>query len=77
MAANVYEHLEQNNRQMVKLLDKNRDMSEFIAAFVDHCVEYCNRVGCAAEDLIVDRPFVEGYASGEGEYLKARITHRR
>lgn len=76
MPANALEFLERENTKKVRLLEQNHDVSGFIHAVLDHCVEYCNRHGCRMEDLVIDRPYVEGFGSGLGEYLRARIYHR-
>ena len=77
MPANILEFLQRNNAEMVTLLERNRDVSNFILAVVDHVADYANRRGVRIEDIVVDRPYVEGFDSGEAEYLKARLTHRR
>lgn len=61
---------------MVQLLEKNHGVSEHIAALLDHLVDYANRRGVKFEDLVLDRPYVDGYDSGFGEYIKTRLTHR-
>jgi hypothetical protein len=57
---------------MVELLDKNHNVSGFIAALVDALVTYCDAHNIKFEDVILDTPFI-----GDDEYLRTRILAKQ
>ena len=74
MPSNIHEMLETNNRQMVRLLEKNHDLSAFFLAFTDHCVEWCQRRGVPFEELRIHRPYIANFDGDE--VVAAPLTRR-
>ncbi len=69
MATSPFEYfVGRQNQRMVQLLERNRDVSEFFYAVLDHLVEHANAKGKRFEDLQIHDPFV----SSDG-YIRARV----
>jgi hypothetical protein len=59
MATTPFEYFLQNRRQAcTDLLEKNEDVSGFMAALLDHLVEYARREGIPLAAIRLDLPFV-------------------
>lgn len=72
MAVNAYEHLQREQGQIVRMLERNHSVSSFIQDVMEHLVNYCNHKGIPFEDLHIKDAHVVGEDSGQ-VYLKARI----
>lgn len=69
MAATAFEYfVGRKNAACVQLLEKNQDVSEFIAALLDHLAQYADREGISVTDVKLDRPYI----TSDG-YIKARL----
>lgn len=70
MATNPYEHfVGRENQKMVRLLEENREVSEFFYTVLQHLVDHANAKGKAFKDLQIHDPFV----SSDG-YIRARVV---
>jgi selenophosphate synthase len=75
MAQTAYEFLANNQSQLVKFLDRNHDVSAFIAGLLGHLVEYANHKGVKFEDIRIELPRIED--AGGDQSLVARISYER
>jgi hypothetical protein len=58
----------QENRKVVRLLEENRDISQFFMSLLDHLVKHCEATGTSFRDLQIQDPYV----SPDG-YIRARV----
>ncbi len=59
MPASAFEYfLGQKRQACADILEKNEDVSGFMAALLDHLVEYAQREGIPVQAIRLDRPFV-------------------
>lgn len=72
MAANAYEHLQNEQGQIVRLLERNHSVSAYIQDLLEHLVNYCNHKGIDFEDLQITDAHVDASETSTA-YLKARI----
>ncbi len=74
MPNNLYELIEQDNRKMVRLVQKNATLANFILAFTDHCVRWCEHRGIPFEDLHIHAPYIANF-NGD-EVVAAPLTRK-
>ena len=69
MATNAFEFfLGRRQRACTELLEQNEDVAGFVAALLEHLVDYSREQGIPYRAIILDRPFV----TADG-YINARI----
>lgn len=57
------------NQKVVRLLEQNRDVSQFVMSVLDHLVKHCEATGTHFRDLQIRDPYV----SPDG-YIRARVV---
>lgn len=75
MAENAFQvMLGQRRRACTELLEQNEDVSGFMAALLDHLVEYAREEGIHFREIRLDRPFVtnDGRIVGKIQRAPAR-----
>jgi len=72
MAENALEvMLGRRRRAVTDILEQNEDVSGFIAALLDHLVEYAGQEGIHIKQIRLDRPFVTNDGRIVAQILKA------
>jgi hypothetical protein len=74
MATTPFEHFLGNRRQAcTDLLEKNEDVSGFMAALLDHLVEYARQEGIPLAAIQLNRPFVTNDGKIVAQITKAPL----
>jgi hypothetical protein len=74
MPLTAHEFLATHQTQLVQLLERNTDVSAFIAALLGQLVSYANEQGIPFEDVLLVLPHIANI--GGAPTVVATISHR-
>lgn len=71
MPSTAYAFLAERNDRLIQALNRNKDVAQFIQAFLEHLIDRAEAKGVQPEDLTIDPPQI--VQRGAQSYISARI----